>query len=333
MSQACVMLCPVVRPQGTTRRSIYFYRADTGTDVSGAPRPLDISAELKAVHDRPFAGTAASGRYVNVLGDDLCVFVDSNPAQLPQRVRLARIRRSDVPQSELGGQLTPVALPEGAGLYEATHMVFFEDDIVGVEFNFYGPRPTRFEPYLRQLLGDVATPFFLEPLLRRDAESKLRAQTGLRLLQMKIRPSLIEAVRQADTRLGAALDAQLTAGQPDMLGLYLQAEPRDRSARLAPGLLQVVRSLAGRSDIRDQAEQFLVKGVGQDGRVNPIDVLSDGLISRRNVQAIPGTSRQVLHEVMYAEIEAAYGEMFDDLAVAASLGGDIAGHLPVDSGQ
>jgi hypothetical protein len=318
---------------GTIQRSIYFYRADTGADAAGRPRPLDLSGELKAVHQLPFTAAASGGRYVGVLGDDLCVYVDSDPGDELQRVRLARIRRSDLPQAELQGQLTPLTLPAGAGLYEATHMIFFPQHIVGVEFNFYGPRPARFEPYLRRLLGEVTTPFFLEPLLRRDAEAKLRAQEGLRLFQLKIRPSFIDAVRQADASLGAALDAQLAAGQPDMLGLYLQAEPRNRSAVLAPALLEAARTLARRRNLRDEAEQFLVKGVGPNGRVNPINLLSDGLISRRDVPVVDGTTRQVSSAVMYAQIEAAYAELAEELFVAAALGGDLSTQLPADPGQ
>ncbi|MCU1669461.1 MAG: hypothetical protein JWP40_2388 [Blastococcus sp.] len=326
------MLSSVTSGRGTIQRSIYFYRADTGAE-SGQPKPLDLTNELLTLDKLPFGDEAKGGRYVVSSGDDLCAFVDSDPKRTPVRVRLARIRRSGMPQSELAGILTPVQLPDGAGLYEATHMVFFKNHIVGVEFNFYGPRPRRFEPYLRRLLGDVTTPFFLEPLIRRDAESKLRDQEGLRLFQLKIRPSSIAVVEAADRSLGAALRAQQTAGAPDMLGLYLQAEPKNRRAQLAPRLLEATRVLARRQRIREEAELFLVKGVGQDGRVNKIDVLSDGLISRRDVPVMDGTARVVSSDKMYEQIEAAHRDLFDELIAASALGGDVTPYLPHDPDQ
>lgn len=166
-------------------------------------------------------------------------------------------------------------------------------------------------------------------MLRGDAEAQLRRQQGLRLFKLKIRPSYISTVEEADASLGTALRAQMTAGQADVLGLYLQAEPRNLRARLAGTLQEAAIALAGRPTIREEASRFLVKGVGANGRVNQIDVLSDSLISRRVVPILPGTSRHIAADVMYVEIERAHRELEQDLAVAASLGGDLAPQLPV----
>ena len=97
-------------------RNIHFYRADTGTDPSGQPVPLNVAAVLAAVHALPFASRQKGGRYIEMAdGEDLCAWVD--PGAGPQRLRLARLRRNALPQAEMAGALSAVTLASGAALY------------------------------------------------------------------------------------------------------------------------------------------------------------------------------------------------------------------------
>lgn len=296
--------------QPTVERSIHFYRADTGYGDDGRPLPLDVDAVLGAVHALPFTPSDQGGRYLAQNdGEDLCAWVDAEVA--PKRLRLARLRRNALPQAEMAGQLSDVALARGAALYEAVHLLFLPENIVAAEFNFYGPRPTRLPSYLQALVGDLPTPFVMEQILRQDAADQLDRQQGLRLVDLRVRPSYAAAVRQADSSLGAALDAAAAVGQADVVGVVLQAEPRSRSARLGQGLLDGVRALSRRADLRDNAARFAVNGVGPDGLVERINVLSDALVSVQQVARIGRTSRAVDRDSAYAAIEAAYREALE----------------------
>ena len=51
------------------------------------------------------------------------------------------IRRSGLPQVEHAGQIIPPTVLTGQGLVDLTHLVLFDDGIVGMEFNFRRPRP------------------------------------------------------------------------------------------------------------------------------------------------------------------------------------------------
>jgi hypothetical protein len=294
----------------TIDRSIHFYRADTGSDDTGRPLPLDVDETLAAVEALPFVPLEQGGRYLaQPEGEDLCAWVDATAR--PQRLRLARLRRNALPQSEMGGRLSAVRLAAGAALYEAVHMLFLPSNIIGVEYNFYGPRPTRLPGYLESVVGALPTPFSMEQILRHDAAEQLDRQRGLRLLDLRIRPSYAATVAEADSSLGAALSAAAGVGRADVVGVVLQADPRDRSARLAQGLLEGARRLARRSDLRDNATGFKVRGVASDGRVEPIDVLSDALVSVQQVTRLAANTRAVDPESAYAAVRQAYGEAQD----------------------
>ena len=51
-------------------------------------------------------------------------------------------------------------------------MVFFSDGLLGAEFNFYGPRPSRLGYYLNKVAGLKEFPVF-DPLLRSDVAAQL----------------------------------------------------------------------------------------------------------------------------------------------------------------
>jgi len=291
----------------TVTRNIHFYRADTGYGEDGHLVPLDVDAVLTAVHSRPFTPSDLGGRYLaQDDGEDLCAWVDAEAS--PQRLRLARLRRDALPQAEMAGQLSDVALARGAALYEAVHLLFLPDNVIAAEFNFYGPRPTRLPGYLAALVGALPTPFVMEQILRQDAADQLDRQSGLRLLDLRVRPSYAATVMQADPSLGAALEAAAGVGEADVVGVVLQAEPRTRSARLGQGLLTGVRRLARRSDLRDNASRFAVSGIGPDGLVEKINVLSDALVSVQQIARLGRTSRAVDQDSAYAAVQAAYRE-------------------------
>lgn len=51
---------------------------------------------------------------------------------------------------EQAGALSDLRIPTHAGLAETIHIVVFPDNIVGADFNFFGPRLSRFSRYLKE---------------------------------------------------------------------------------------------------------------------------------------------------------------------------------------
>jgi hypothetical protein len=117
-----------------------FFRSSVGKDAAGINIPFEPKPSLTALQKLPF--TDDRGRYlVDPEGNALCAWVDHLGAD--PRMRFAQIRRVGLPQIDASGNLSDLNLAGSEGLVEPAHIVFFSHGLVGVEFNFYGPRPSR----------------------------------------------------------------------------------------------------------------------------------------------------------------------------------------------
>lgn len=296
-------------------RRIYFYRVDAGIDDAGRPLPCDLGPVLRGVDALPFT---ADGRYLaDGDGNAICCWVDRHTS--PQRLRFGNIRRSGFPQVERGGALTGLKIPAASGLVEQVHAICFPDQIIGSEFNFYGPRLPRLARYLMTKTGPDCPPLSFEPLLRQDVAEQLEQLHDLLLVRLRIRASYAARIAQADRDLGAAFEAAHRAGDAEELELVLKSRVRSRRP-LAERLLSVVRELAGQADLRTEVSAFNVKGLNErTGQVELVDVLSDQLIARGQIILMDRRTRALDPESAYAAIEQAYAELRPQLLAAAGV--------------
>jgi hypothetical protein len=224
-----------------------------------------------------------------------------------------------LPQIELSGNLSPLNLRATSGLVEMVHIVFFPNRIVGCEFNFYGPRLNRLEAYLLTKARQQCPAVSFKPLLRQDIRRQLDRLSDIRLLQLKIHAPYADMIAQANQNLGAAFRAARMAGDAAELEIILR--PRSHSqGRLAMSLLDTVKRLAGRGDLREAASKFVIKGFDSTAdHVSLVDVLSDQLISRKQIVIAGQRMRALDPSSAYAAIEEAYRELETELLSAASM--------------
>ena len=126
------------RAPGTLERKIYFYRAYIGTDEGGQRLPFDPSPALDAIDSLPFTNDA-HGRYeFDADGNALSVRRHNTVPNVT--LQFGRVRRNGLPMLEQAGNISDLVLDADAGLLEAIHVVFFPNNIVGAEYNHFGPR-------------------------------------------------------------------------------------------------------------------------------------------------------------------------------------------------
>lgn len=301
-------------PPRPIERKIYFYRANVGSDDGGRPLRFTPTAALQHIDGLPFS--AEVGRYLDDGDARLCCWVDSaNPRQ---HVRFGYIRRFGLPLVEQQGTLTDLSIPTNSGLAEVTHIVVFDNNIIGADFNFYGPRISGFARYLRARGNRWYPDVTFEPLMRRDVTVELDRLRDITLFHLKIRAAYAATVAEADSDLGAAFEAAARAGNAEELELVLR--PRRYSRKPLTGMLDVVRDLVRRPDLRTEASKFLVKGVRVDtGAVAPVDVLRDQLVTTESIMRQTERGRALDHPSAYEAIEKAFGDLEDDLIMAAGL--------------
>lgn len=296
-------------------RKIYFFRSSVGKDPSGSNIPFDPAVPLGAINKLPFDDDG--GRYVfDQEGNALCAWIDG--AGQHQRMRFSQIRRVGLPQIDAAGNLTDLNLQTFEGLVEPVHVIFFPGGLVGVEFNFYGPRPSRLGYYLQKAAGLNAAPVF-DPLLRLDVAAQLERLCDIRLFDLKVHSSYASALKKADADLGATFDAAAKLGSPEEVQVVLRTRKQGAGALLGR-LKAATKSLLGRSDLRTEASHFVIKGLMQDsGRVEPLDLLRDQLISHKRIVRVNERSRALDKDATYAAITQAFDELSGELADAAGL--------------
>jgi len=195
----------------------------------------------------------------------------------------------------------------------------FANNIIGVEFNFYGPRPSRLGWYIRRTIGNGAPRLALDPLLRQDVLAQLNKLEELRVLDLAIRPSYAATVREANRDLGAAFAAAARVGQSQVVRLVLSPEGNHKGF-LSRTARAVTRALAARADIRENAETFKVRGLDEDThKIDAVDVLKDQLVAHRSIVRLDERSRAINDQAAYMAINDAYVAMKDQLELAAAI--------------
>jgi len=302
----------------TVERKIYFFklvpklRPDNST-----PELVDLRSGLAEVKKLPYS---PAGRYLDDADGTarFCCWPDH--LQYPLRARLARVRQSDWPQLEDKGELQPLSAPTNtAGLAESTHFVVFDDAIVGVEFNFYGPRPSRFVQYMKEKSSTGR--FDLLPLLRLDATDQLDNLHDVRAFSIRTPASYASVLRRFDQGLGASIDALSRLGKAELVDVVLK--PAGRNRTLSRKLIGIAKKIAGVPDSRTELDRLTVKGLSEvTGKVEVIDVLNDLLISKKHVVTQDDRTRAVASESAYGAISEAYAELQGDLRDAAGYPSD-----------
>jgi len=135
----------------------------------------------------------------------------------------------------------------------------------------------------------------------------LSRKKAVRKLDLSVRQPYIAVIEQANASLGSALRAAETASQADCVGIYLEPEPYQRR-NLDGGILEMLRQLARRSDLRENARTLKATVVDEEDRTEEIDLLRDELISVKKILRQHGRTRVLLGDDAYAQIMDAHTE-------------------------
>jgi hypothetical protein len=245
-----------------------------------------------------------------------CAWLDR--ADHPVRLRVADIRRTLLPQLELGGEVTPLQIERRAGLAEQVHVQFFPNNLAGSEFNFYGPRMSRVAQLLRAKAG--VTVRFL-PAVRGSAIDQLRQLREVRLFQLAVTPSLIDELNRTDQTVGDMFRSASQFGEPERLEIILRPRRFSRNSigeRVRGALFELARNPA----ILDGAEVFKTAGITDDGHRRVVNLLRDELRVERPVRRLRDGSRGLDSDSVYDAIGSAYNELREELDRSRALGVD-----------
>ena len=257
-------------------RKILFYRADIGHSEDGFPLPFDPSPALDAIRMLPVTDDEMGWYEHEVDGNALCLFQHGRHPY--PTVRFCRVRRTSLPLLERAGEIQDLELDAETGLLEAIHVVFFPNNVIGTEYNHYGPRVSRLGGYLHERSRRaIPRPTFL-PILRGDAAAQLDRLSDLRVLDINIVPAIADLVGQSAPSLSAAFTANTQILEnPKELHLTLKPDLPSQSGFLNK-MIGPLKEMIGSSSIRDGSKRLEVRGRCQDsGQIETIDLFEGPL--------------------------------------------------------
>jgi hypothetical protein len=232
---------------------------------------------------------------------------------------LGNVRRSDLPQVEQGGKLKGLQLSKDEGLSEQMHVVFFDDNIVGADFNFYGPRMSSLATYLK-IKAQAPTALNFDPLLLQDIGPLIDQINEVTLFQLRIRPSFMEEVERADQDLHSAFEAAQRVSDAGDIEVVVRIKPYSRDGKLRKGLKAITNKLRRRSDLSSQVSKFVLGGRDSGGhRVEDVDILKNMITASKKVLKSGARTKAVNAESAFEAIAEAKHELRDEIAKARRL--------------
>ena len=105
-----------------------------------------------------------------------------------------------------------------------SHMIWYPDNVLAAEFNFYGPRIASLHYYLSEKAAMIYTAEGFDLLLKKNAVEELKRLDGLRVFSAKLQRSGTDLLRQADKDLASALDSQMESLDADEVELTFKVK-------------------------------------------------------------------------------------------------------------
>lgn len=290
-------------------RKIYFYRVPHWSDIQP-----HLPSDIQRIANLPWA---EPGRYLpETDGSRLALWPDST--SYPIRLRFGRTRLGNLPLKEQSGKLEHLGLAINEGLVELCHVVIYPNGYAAAEFNYAGPRIKRLSDYLYSKHNELKDRVQFWPLLQRDIISLVAEMPTITVVELVGQPSSASLLRQADQGLSDAMKTLGQVGADKSIRLALTSDHSGDSKlhRLSNRLAQMISKHL--LPARDQLRTLRVKGYNNLGKVDIIDLLEQHLVVFKAIERDSPDSKAVSSEAAYAQIDAAYEQLKDQLDRAAA---------------
>jgi len=308
---------------GNVYRKVQFFRLGMQVlDVeSNTLRPVQVQEGIareifSSINGLPFTLGDYNSRYLPYDGNDLAMFVDEIGPTIDGR--MAIVRRALLPDVEQQGVLAPLTIPTEAGLAEVTHFVYYpQQKVIGIEFNFFGPRPSRIADYLQKKSNGLANLINLTPILRLDVEEQLERIGEVALIQLEAHNNAISIIKDLDDNLGSAFEAAGRASEAETIEIILRKKRYSKEGFSFPLNFDRLLGVLRRNETRELFKKLKVRAENlQSEQVENFDLLADKMIISMQVARTGPRSRAIDTTSMYKAIKQAYHELEEQITIS-----------------
>ena len=289
-----------IRP---TRRKDVDWRLD----VSALIAALDSLAEEQRIRETD-GDAGDSYEFVQVID------TGANPA-----IAFVRCREHGLPMLAQQATLEPLQIAADRQLAELTHAVFFRDNIVGAEYNHFGPRLSSLAGYLTDKVPQCLPEnkrVLIASLINDDHLSLLQKARTINSISLKMAPQLLDAVEAAQRLSGRAALRSMSEGYgAQRIGLNMQnSDGLDKNEVIAlvnwafeqgTGLLS-----SATAEVRLE-----------DGTKQPLNLLRTRIGAEREMDLIGPNARSIAHASARLQMVDAFNSLSEQIKEASSMWG------------
>lgn len=298
-------------------RKIHFFNFEIFELPAGSKSFERHSNPLKVFEDiakLELKGEGDKTRFKYYSNNDVSFLIDINKTANSVKGRYALSRRSALPELEKGGVLEPLKIPPNSGLAEITHFIYYpEKNVLGVEFNFFGPRATSLSNYLKEKSRNTSNPFeFIElnPILNQDLDKLLQDIGEIHLFNMEITRNELSFIEELNEDLHSAFESAAKVSEAESVEVILRKKKYSRKGFSLPFTKGKLKELLSKSDNRQKINKLkVVADSVSDKNAKKFDLLEDKMITSKKVATIDSRSRSVDSECMFSKIDEAFEEL------------------------
>lgn len=302
------------------KRRIHFYRADPGID--------EDTRQIKAFEPVPIINhidsLGAVEKQLQRADGDLTFCRIFNGGRYP-RLRLSTVRMAEIPEGfdRRDSSSFTFEIAEEQGIAESSHMAFFPNNILGLEYNYRGPGVGRLEQYLREKAPTLESAVSFNALMDRDFEEKLQRLSDLRELRIRVSHREVEGANSQGMNLEEddpfkALESMKDFGEAGEYELTWKSRTHSRE-KISKRFMSVARSYLRRYDTEDKSAMLVVRGHDEEGHMQKINVLNERLMYEETTFKLRLADRGVISDSAFQAIEKAHRDNREEIEHAAAL--------------
>ncbi len=286
-------------------RKIYFYRML----LRANGQVVEPQTVFSYINSLPFDET---GRYLTIDdGNIRSMFVDSTAS--PLRIRMGTKRVKGLPIIETMGRTSLLTIPPESGLYEPMHFMIFNNNVVGFENNFYGPRPPSLKSYILNKAPELVDEVELLPLMRHDIHELLARIGEVRNLRLRVNRDMGNYLRDLDDNLPDALAALRRLTDAENIEVILRCNKYSRTG-IVVRFLNGLADWISRPEVRAGVDDLKIRARDQNTEeIEEFDLLQQYLLSVKQIVTQDEVHRSVDTNAMYSAINEAYTELRSEI--------------------
>lgn len=284
----------------TIKRTILFY----SMNIKNGNKKIDPIDHILRIAQSPLS---KAGRYYE-MSDGKKIRFDLYNDSFPLKIVLGYTRGSDFPLVDNEGNIEPLTLPEKAGLFDPTHLVIFQNGIVGIEYNSKGPRPQTLRYFLeKKIPRSEYSEIKMLQIINPDISSTLSRIGEIKAFEIAIRRNNSDYLKDLNEPLKYAMESlQTISDDVEEITVILKHKKYSKEPITLPFLKQISNWL-GRAEVIDNLEDCKITAFDEELKTTrDFDLLNSVIFTKRDIIKMDNVYKSVDSDAMFQAIFDSY---------------------------